>query len=62
MTIRQRKVKHPPDFCFQCGKTLEKIEFVLDFGTPAASFELCRSCIGKIHKRAAIALSKEATQ
>ncbi|HMM32391.1 MAG TPA: hypothetical protein PKB13_11525 [Clostridia bacterium] len=53
MKIQKQKVKCPPNFCFNCGCALETTEYILDLGTPAATFEFCRSCIRKLKDKAA---------
>jgi hypothetical protein len=48
MTIKKKRVKDGPDFCFCCGQMLINEEYVMDLGTPAATFEFCRACLKKI--------------
>ena len=55
------KVKYPPDFCFFCGRTLETVEYLLDLGTPGSTFELCRSCLKRLHAKVGKALLVKGT-
>lgn len=48
MLVKKRKVKHPPSFCFCCGRTLETEEYVIDFGSSGATFELCKGCLKRL--------------
>jgi hypothetical protein len=46
------------DYCWACGKQSGKI-IKMDLGGPAATFELCRSCAGKLQKMLLRELTKE---
>ena len=38
------------DFCLTCGKEIDKA-YRINFGTPAAEFDLCDKCIKKLRKQ-----------
>ena len=45
------------DYCWACGKQSSTIK--MDLGSPAATFELCCSCAGKLQKMLLRELTKE---
>jgi predicted Fe-S protein YdhL (DUF1289 family) len=59
MKIKMKKVKDGPNFCFCCGRTLDKTEYVLDFGTSGSTFELCKGCLKSLRAKADRALIAE---
>lgn len=56
MRIRYIKTKNKPDFCFCCGKTLDKKMFEMNLGSYGATFEFCRSCLRSLIRKALKAL------
>lgn len=61
MTIKHMKSKNKPDFCFCCGKELPDKMFVINLGSPGATFELCKTCLKKMRDQADKSLQKAAT-
>jgi hypothetical protein len=53
MKITKKKTNFTRDvkFCFTCGKELNKHEYILNFGSNGATFELCEKCIKKLNSR-----------
>lgn len=58
MIIRKKKIVKDLVFCFLCGEDLT-INYQLDLGTPATTFDLCRGCLRKLYNRAGKALDKQ---
>ena len=46
------------DYCWACGKQPGTV-IKMDLGSPAATFEFCRSCAGKLQKMLHRELTKE---
>lgn len=59
MIIKKMKVKDGPNFCFACGRTIEKEQYVLNLGNPASTFEFCKSCLKKIAQRTEAVLAEK---
>ncbi len=55
MQVKIKTVKDEGEFCFCCGKELTK-EYLINFGSKAAEFELCRSCLKKLNQKISKAL------
>lgn len=58
MKVQKKVLKDGPNFCFCCGKPIEK-EYVLNLGTAGSQFELCRSCLKKLHTKITKVLDAE---
>lgn len=59
MIVREKVLKNETDFCYCCGKSLDKKEYLVNLGSTGAQFELCRSCLKKLHTKITKVLGAE---
>lgn len=58
MKVAKKKLKDVPEYCWHCGRAITGEEYILNLGSPGATYELCKPCIKALRDKAEKAIAE----